>query len=458
MNVISLVFHPQPPLNVALLHASTYEKISAPVVYSGHMPMKKCANVKILFVAPYPISRIRIRSYGFVSQLAKMHDVTVLALCSTMREAADVQTLQNEGFHIVAVTDKRPGKLFRTLKALPTNKPLQVAFDAAPALRRAIQMQLATGQFDIMHVEFIRSLGALPDTLPIPVVWDAVDCISLLYEQGAHFSATPMLRWIGAIEAQRTRAYERRQLSRFRQVLVTSERDRRALLAIAQNGASSSTNCAEITVLPHGVDQEYCRPYTGKRQPETLVFSGKMSFHANIAGVLHLVENIMPLIWQKRPGVKLVIAGSNPPASVRRLAQDTRIEVTGYVADMRPYIEQAQIAVCPLPYAVGIQNKILEAMALGTPVVASSHAAAGLLATADQNLLIADQPSAFAASVLQILDDPEQWTRLSQNGLTYISTYHNWTHIVEQLTQVYENLMYTTENQESSPLIKSAAL
>ncbi|MBV9613943.1 MAG: glycosyltransferase [Ktedonobacteraceae bacterium] len=401
--------------------------------------------MKILFVAPYPISRIRIRSYGFVSQLGREHDVTVLMLCSTAREAKDVQALHDEGFHVIAVTDKRRWKLLRTIKALPTKKPLQVAFDASPAFRRAIQQQLSTGQFDLLHVEFIRSLGALPDGLSIPAVWDAVDCISLLYEHGAYFSATPMLHWIGAIEARRTRAYEYRQLARFRQILVTSERDRQALLAIAKDTPAPGRGCAEISVLPHGVDQEYYRPYVGKRHAETLVFSGKMSFHANIAGVLHLVEAIMPLIWQKRPGVRLIIAGSNPPASVRRMAQDARIEVTGYVPDMRPYIEQAQVAVCPLPYAVGIQNKILEAMALGTPVVASSHAAAGLLTTADQNLLIADQPSAFAASVLRLLEDESQWTRLSQKGLEYIATYHNWAQVVKQLTDIYARVVHSTK-------------
>ena len=401
--------------------------------------------MKILFIAPYPISRIRIRSHGFVSQLSKEHDVTILALCSSVREAADIRMLRNEGFQVIAVADKRHWKLLRTIRALPTNKPLQVAFDASPEFRKAIYKQLSIGQFDLIHVEFIRSLGSLPDTLPIPVIWDAVDCISLLYEHGAHFSATSMLRWIGAIEARRTRAYECRQLSRFRHVLVTSERDRAALLTIAREAPSPHTECAEITVLPHGVDQEYCRPYTGKRHPEMLVFSGKMSFHANIAGVLHLVQKIMPLIWQKRPETRLVIAGSNPPASVRRLARDARIEVTGYVPDMRPYIEQAQIAVCPLPYAVGIQNKILEAMALGTPVVASSHAAAGLQATADQNLLIADQPSTFAASVLHLLEDEDQWTQLSHNGLAYIATYHNWTQIVKQLTEIYADALHSTK-------------
>lgn len=393
--------------------------------------------MKILFVAPYPISRIRIRSYGFVSQLARVHDVTVLVLCSTVRDAADIQALQDEGLHVIAVADKRAWKLLRTLRALPTQKPLQVAFDASPALRKAIEKELFS-QYDLVHVEFIRALGALPDELPLPVVWDAVDCISRLYEHGSYFGATPMLRLIGAIEARRTRLYERAQLARFRHILVTSERDRQALLTIAKDIPST---CAEVIALPHGIDQDYYRAYRGQRDAETLVFSGKMSFHANIAGVLHLVENILPLIWQKRPNVRLVIAGSNPPACVRRLARDGRIEVTGYVADMRPYVERAQVAVCPLPYAVGIQNKILEAMALGTPVVASSHAAGGLVTTADQQILIADQPMDFAASVLHLLDDTTQWTRLSQNGLEYIATYHNWTQIVKQLTAIYANTL-----------------
>lgn len=397
--------------------------------------------MKILFIAPYPISRIRIRSYGFVRQLTRTHDVTALVLCSSKNEAADIQTFQNEGLHVITVMDKRAWKVLRTLKALPTKLPLQVTFDASPTLRKAIQQELATGRYDLVHVEFIRALGALPTTLPVPVVWDAVDCISRLYEHGAYFGATPMLRLVGAIEARRTRLYERGQLARFQHILVTSERDRQALLAIAKDHPYPTRTCAEITVLPHGVDQEYYRPYQGPRDPATLVFSGKMSFHANVAGALHLAENIMPLIWQKRPEVRLVVAGSRPPRSIRRLAQDKRIEVTGYVADMRPYIERAQVAVCPLPYAVGIQNKILEAMALGTPVVASSHAAGGLITTADEQILIADQPSEFASSVLRLLDDHAQWMRHSQNGLHYVATYHDWTKIEKQLTDIYVNAL-----------------
>src|SRR5690348_9184727 len=250
--------------------------------------------MKILFVTPYPLSRIRIRSYGFASQLSKMHDVTALMLCSNAREIADAETLQHEGIRVVAVQDRRIWKLLRALKAVFTGEPLQVAFDASPALRMAIEHQLATGQFDLLHVEFIRALGALPETLPIPAVWDAVDCISLLYEQGGRSGATWLLRWLGAFEARRVRAYERTQLSRFSQILVTAPRDREALLHLSTSKEHKRVEqtAPTITVLPHGIDPDPLWQERQERQPETLIFSGKMSFHANVAGALFLIQQI----------------------------------------------------------------------------------------------------------------------------------------------------------------------
>ena len=424
-----------------------------------HLLKEWIAYMRVLFVAPYPLSRIRVRSYGFVKQLAKQHDVRVLALCASEQEREDVQMLRSEGIAITAIEEKRSQKMLRALQGWRTTQPLQVAFDASPALRAAIIAQVETGQFDVMHVEFIRSLGALPDTLPIPVIWDAVDCISQLYEQGAKFGATPMLRLIGKGEARRTRDYERVQLRRFREVLVTSERDKQALLKLVHESVGKSEaerndegRIAEITVLPHGIDQDYFYRYTGERSPATLVFSGKMSFHANVAGVQTFVEHILPLIWQRRPEVQLIIAGSAPSQAVRRLAQDSRITVTGYVPDLRPYITSATVAVSPLPYAVGIQNKILEAMAIGTPVVASPGAAAGLEVVNEQDLLIADGPEAFAASVLRLLDDQILWHRLSEQGLAYISAHHDWERIGARLVEVYTRAIAETQNALSLPM------
>jgi polysaccharide biosynthesis protein PslH len=121
--------------------------------------------LRILFVTSYPISRIRIRSYGFVRHLARQHDVTVLALCAGEKDSADMWDLQREGVTVLAIQEKRFQQYFRSLRVLFSYLPLQVAFGASPALRAAISEQILTGRFDLLHVEFVRALGALPQSL-----------------------------------------------------------------------------------------------------------------------------------------------------------------------------------------------------------------------------------------------------------------------------------------------------
>lgn len=412
--------------------------------------------MRVLFVVPYALSHIRVRSYGLVRHLARQHDVTVLALCTDEREVKGMQELKREGITITAIQEKRSRQFLRGLSAVGTRLPLQVAFGAAPQLQEAINTHLASGQFDVLHIEALRTLGALPGTLSIPVIWDEVDCMSQAYELGARFGATPMLRIIGHTEAKRIRAFEYLQLQSFHHVLVVSERDRQALLDVAGDSSNtkSERGLAEITILPNGIDRSYFQPYSGVRQPDTLVFSGTMSFHANVAGSLTLVEQTMPRIWERRPDTRLIIVGSNPPARVRRLGDDPRIKVTGSVPDMRPYIAQSQVAVCPLPYATGIQNKILEAMALGTPVVTSSSGSAGLQAVPGQDLLVADDPEAFAASVLKLMDDQMLWNKLSERGQEYVTSYHNWDDTVEQLTSIYRHAIDAFHRIDSQLLVR----
>jgi glycosyltransferase involved in cell wall biosynthesis len=289
------------------------------------------------------------------------------------------------------------------------------------------------------------------------VVCDLVDCISHLYELGARAGATATMRTVGMIEARRVRAYEQAQLRRFAHVLVTSEQERLSLLRLLDDDGNSSRAWADnrhacvglqrqkqkISVVPNGVDQSYFKAYRGPRQAETLVFSGKMSYHANVAAALYLVEQILPRIWRKRPAVRLVLAGCDPPRVLRRLARDDRIALTGYVPDLRPCIAQAQVAVCPLPYAVGVQNKVLEAMALGTPVVASSCAIAGLQVVAGRDLLVADHPDAFASAVLHLLDSQALRLRLVMCALDYVATNHNWENLMHRLHTVYKQALLT---------------
>jgi glycosyltransferase involved in cell wall biosynthesis len=190
-------------------------------------------------------------------------------------------------------------------------------------------------------------------------------------------------------------------------------------------------------VLPNGVDLEYFAPANLKRQRFNLVFSGKMSYHANVATAVYLYQQIMPLIWQKRPEATLTIVGSNPPKAIQDMAADPRVEVTGYVDDIRPYIARAEVMISPMVYSVGIQNKVLEAMALGTPVVVASAAATALAMRPKHALLEAESPRDFADAALQIMADDELRSVLSQKGREYVEQQHNWRVITDRLVSIY---------------------
>jgi glycosyltransferase involved in cell wall biosynthesis len=168
-----------------------------------------------------------------------------------------------------------------------------------------------------------------------------------------------------------------------------------------------------------------------------------MSYHANVTAALYLVEEIMPRVWAQRPEVKVWIVGKDPPREVQRLVtgHGSRITVTGTVPDIRPYLRQASVSVVPLVYGAGSQFKVLEAMACGTPVVATSQAVSALDVADGQHVLVADGPAPFAAAALRLLSDADLCRNLSEAGRRYVEQYHDWRSIVERLEETYAQII-----------------
>jgi len=167
-----------------------------------------------------------------------------------------------------------------------------------------------------------------------------------------------------------------------------------------------------------------------------------MSYHANVTAALHLVREIMPQVWAHDPAVRVQLVGKDPPAEVRALADTASapanaVTVTGAVSTMRPYLSQATIAVAPVLYGAGIQNKVLEAMACGTPVIASLAAASGLQAERGRDLIVADDASAFATAILSLLAQPERRAQMGQAGRSYVERVHAWDAVGAQLERYY---------------------
>src|SRR5438270_5580496 len=400
--------------------------------------------MRILFVTPYPPSRIRVRGYGFLTQLQRAHQVTIMAQCASEQELADVEKLRGQGYEVLAVQESKMRSAGQSAMALFNSLPLQVAYARSARFAQAAQQLCAQRPFDVVHVEHLRGIASMQQIARThPLVWDAVDCISLLCKHTIAAGPSRAVRMVALLEHQRTRRYEAKTLGQLPHTVVTSERDRQAMIELLRMHTRALTGDDEelgagISVIPNGVDLEYFQPLQLERQRFNLVFSGKMSYHANVATALYLYHQIMPLIWQHRPEATLTIVGSKPPKTIQALGNDPRVEVTGYVEDMRPYVGRAEVMLSPMVYSVGIQNKVLEAMALGTPVVVAAQAAAALGAESGRDLLVATSAQDFATATLRLLDDAELRTNLSWHGRTYVEQQHDWHTVTSRLVDVYQ--------------------
>ncbi|NIO71689.1 MAG: glycosyltransferase [Anaerolineae bacterium] len=397
--------------------------------------------MRILYITPYVPSLIRVRPYYLIKYLSRRrHLVTVLSLQSTEQEEKDARELQSYCHRVETVKVTKQQSLLNCFKALPTMTPLQAAYCHSLAMQRLIGRVLKEEQFDIVHVEHLRGAHFGTALAGVPKVYDSVHCISLLFEKALHSAPSLASRFIARLELGRTRRYEGRLISQYDKVLVTSPQDKEALLEL--DGRSHEQDQEKrIVVLPNGVDLEYFAFANGDRAPETLLFSGEMSYHASVAAASHLAQEVMPLIWARRPGVKLEIAGKNPPQAICALAKDERVRVTGFVPDLRPYLARATLSVSPMRYSVGMQNKVLEAMATGTPVVASSQACSALKVRDGTHLLVADDPAAFAEQVLRLLDDVALRREIAINGRNYVEERHDWRTIAQNLENIYAKAM-----------------
>ena len=410
--------------------------------------------MRILFIVPYVPNLVHVRSYNLLKSLSSRgHQVTLASLWSGKEDQADLKALEHFCSQVLAFPLAKWRSYVNSLLALASPDPLQAAYCWSPQLARGLAELLNSpadrAPFDVIHIEHLRgarygtALAAMskgPGSVkPMPpIVWDSVDNISLLFRQASVHSRRFFSRMLTRFELTRTEGYEARLMQQFAHILVTSQNDRQAFYDLLPGTARRP----DISVIPNGVDTEFFAPDpTVRREPDTLVISGKMSYHANVTMSLNFANQVMPLIWAKRPAVRLWLVGKDPAKELLDLAKNPAIQVTGTVADIRPYLQGAALAVAPLTYGVGIQNKVLEAMACGAPVVSTPQAVSALSAVPARDVAVAQSPQELASTILGLLDDPERRASLGRNGRKYVEDHHCWGEITAHLEEVYYGII-----------------
>jgi polysaccharide biosynthesis protein PslH len=398
--------------------------------------------MKILFLVPYVPNLIRVRPYNLIKHLAAQgHQVTLVTLWTADSDQVDIKQMAQVCQEVYSAPLPLSRSLANSLMAIPTGSPLQANYCWQPSLNKQLKQLFIAGDvpFDVVHVEHLRGVryalqlkNLALHGRHIPVVWDSVDSISMLFKQAAGSSESLFGRLLGQFELGRTERYERWLVDQFDRILVTSQLDKNAFVSLNPSAGDA------VSVLPNGVDLGYFSPDPSVvREPASLVLSGKMSYHANITMAVHLVEKIMPYIWEKQPNVKVYIVGKDPSKEIRSMANDPRIVVTGTVEDIRPYLRKATLAVTPILYGAGIQNKVLEAMACATPVVSTPRAISALSLKSGQEVITAQGPEDFAQAVLCLLDNPSLQKEIGDAGRRYVVSNHRWEKIVEDLVELY---------------------
>jgi glycosyltransferase involved in cell wall biosynthesis len=281
---------------------------------------------------------------------------------------------------------------------------------------------------EAVHADQI-TMGQFAVDLPLPLrVLDEHNAVWSIVRRSAEASGWGPRRLLAEWEWRRLRAYESRLCRRFDRVAVVSETDA-AALDLTEDGH---------TVVPIAIDVDDLAYAPRTDEAGHVLSVATMFYPPNVEGVAWFAREVFPAIRQRRPATRFLIVGSRPPASIRRLATgDSGVVVTGYVAELEPFLRQSAVLVVPLHAGSGMRVKILEAFARGIPVVSTTIGAEGIDARPGEHLLIADEPAAFAEAVGRLLREPDAGERLARAARRLVEARYDWRTALRGLDRIY---------------------
>jgi glycosyltransferase involved in cell wall biosynthesis len=378
-----------------------------------------------------------MRIHYLLREIARSNEVTLLSFAREHPSDTDIAAVKAY-CQEVAIVPFRPydPRRWDALLGFFLPEPRFVHATYSTEMERLVQEWMSRDEFDVVvafaigpsggTAPYVRGVQGVPRLLEDPELSIIKDRISL---QSRWYQRTRLrLTW------WKLRRYMAGLLRDMNACTVSSAKERDLLTSIQPDGLP-------VQVIPNGVDPTLYDDDFGPLEPDTLVFPGAMTYRANFAAMAFFLREVFPLILRQRPGAKLYITGKTDGVPVHRLPLREGVVLTGYLQDVRPRIARSQVCVVPMTMGGGTRLKILEAMALGTPVVSTSKGAEGLDVRSGEEILIADDPETFAAQVVRLLEDPALRERLAQNGRRLVRERYDWREIGRRFEAFLEQVV-----------------
>jgi len=392
---------------------------------------------------PYPPRQgTSLRNYNLLRYLSGRHEVSLLSFAGPGTLPEHLEHLQNycRGIQTVAAPVRRPAARLWTLVA--SSRPDMAWRLASPAFEHTLASWLTRERFDLLQIEgiemarYLWTLAALPAAEQPLIVFDDHNAEYVLQKRACLTDLRHPPRWVAAayswVQWLKLRRFERQVSRRADRLIAVSEADARALTALDPH--------LRPAVVPNGVDlqayQPHYPPLAGLAHP-CLVFTGKMDFRPNIDAVLWFSRHVLPQLWSQYPTAHLYVVGQSPSPRLDGLRGEPRITLTGAVDDVRPYIAGADVYVVPLRVGGGTRLKVLEAMAMGSALVSTRLGVEGLDVADGREVLLADEPAAFAHRIAALLDQPARRQALGEAARAFVERGYGWETIGPRLEAAY---------------------
>ena len=409
--------------------------------------------MKVLLISPYipypPITGGKVRVYNFLKKLSKKHEIVLICLLKNTDEFKDVKILEKQGFKIYPVLRRKAWSAQNLVRTLLTKYSfLTVVNNFSSETENLILEVIKKEKPDLIHLEtfyMAQSLLAVRDKIKIPILLAKVDVEAQVYFRNAQQKKNPLLKLVGYIDARKMLNYEVQVCQYFDKVTFASEIDRILLTSYLKKRKIS----VATDLIPNGVDTKHYVPTkTKKYSKPTVVFLGNFRYFANTDAAFFFVKNIWPLVTSQIDA-QLYIVGPLLPKGIQRLLSNDvaklnseNITVTGFVEEdiKKEILTKSWLSVAPIRIGSGTKLKILESMAIGTPVVATPVGIEGIEAINNNSVLVGDTPQQVANMVVKLLKDKPLREKVSKNARKLVENVYEWEVIGNKLDGIYRDL------------------